>query len=200
VAPASFNNSPQSMGLLETIPFLALCAPRHETEMDQRRHQTIGQNASVLCWRVRDCQLLQGRWPYCRCACWRGPVADYNRSPRLRGILGAAAMTEGMFVFGSTASRPLSPSQCRAGASGSVTTSPKAEDDAVRPAAWRLPGKLNLGIVFPDRCKPRIGLPFGVEIRYGKEILKSSLCPADRCNAVGSFLSLSNGPRVCFVK
>jgi len=71
-------------------------------------------------------------------------------------------MTEGMFVFGSTASRPLSPSQCRAGASGSVTTSPKAEDDAVRPAAWRLPGKLNLGIVFPDRCKPRIGLPFGV--------------------------------------
>jgi len=109
-------------------------------------------------------------------------------------------MTEGMFVFGSTASRPLSPSQCRAGASGSVTTSPKAEDDAVRPAAWRLAGKLNLGIVFPDRCKPRIGLPFGVEIRYGKEILKSSLCPADRCNAVGSFLSLSNGPRVCFVK
>src|SRR6266478_7217218 len=85
--------------------------PRHETEMDQRRRQTNGQGASVLCWDVLACQFLQGRWPSCWCACWRGPVADYNRSPRLRGILGAAAMTEGVFVFGSTASRPLSPSQ-----------------------------------------------------------------------------------------
>jgi hypothetical protein len=74
-------------------PFPFANRARHETEMDQGRHQTNGQGASVLCWDVLACQFLQWRWPSCWCACWRGPVADYNRSPRLRGISDAAAMT-----------------------------------------------------------------------------------------------------------
>jgi hypothetical protein len=91
VNTASFNDSPQSMGLLDK-PALSLAnRARHETEMDQRRHQTNGQGASVLCWDVLACQFLQWRWPSCWCACWRGPVADHNRSPRLRGISDARA-------------------------------------------------------------------------------------------------------------
>ena len=91
VNTASFNDSPQSMGLLDK-PALSLAnRARHETEMDQRRHQTNGQGASVLCWDVLACQFLQWRWPSCWCACWRGPVADYNRSLRLRCISDARA-------------------------------------------------------------------------------------------------------------
>ena len=82
----AFNDSPQLMGLLDKLALSLANRARHETEMDQRRHHTNGQGAFVLCWDVFACQFLQWRWPSCWCACWSGPVADYNRSPRLRGM------------------------------------------------------------------------------------------------------------------